>query len=298
MKPKAIEKTSIILLSKSTAVLGSIVIAFVSMVAGYLFGVSSVNVDQSAKPQETKKPETALPADEKRVLEPSTANATPPVAAAQQQMTSPQPIKPIIPPKEPAFVPVPQAAQQPVQPQTQKQPLPQPQQIQPQQQMQSVPQQQPHQYNEAAPAKKQQSERSLLKGTQNDMKMPLVRGEAAPAAPAVQMQQPAQQQKKAAMQAGTAKPVHAPKKHVSAASAAAGKYTVQFGAFPTKEGAENLKKRLSSKNIKAYILNRKDPNDYFRVRSGSYPTKDAAQKAATSLKASTGVDNFVAPTGR
>jgi len=300
MKHKAIEKTSIILVSKSTAILGSVVIAFVSIIAGYLIGVSSVDVDQTPKKQETKKSDT-VPADDKRVLEPTTANATPPAAAQQQS----QPIKPIIMPKEPAFVAVPQAAQQPVQPQMQKQPQPQPQQIQPQQQVQPMPQQQPQhmqpapqkqmQQSEAFPAKKQQSDRSLLKSTQNDMKMPLIRGDAVAPAPTVKtLPKPAPAKK--TVQANTDNRKQAIKK--SHAASAAGKYTIQFGAFPSKDGAENLKKRLSSKNINAYILNKKDPNDYYRVRSGSYPTKEAAAKAAAALKAKTGIDNFVAQSGR
>ena len=70
-------------------------------------------------------------------------------------------------------------------------------------------------------------------------------------------------------------------------------YTIQFGAFPNKEGADQLRQSLSSKGIKAYIVSRTESDPYFRVRVGTYKTKREADLAAVSLQKRTGMQNFV-----
>ncbi|HCL81377.1 MAG TPA: hypothetical protein DHW81_03845, partial [Nitrospiraceae bacterium] len=70
-------------------------------------------------------------------------------------------------------------------------------------------------------------------------------------------------------------------------------YAVQFGAFPSKEGAEQLQAALKSKGIKAYIVERSEGDPYFRVRAGAYKTKKEAGSSAVSMQKKTGMQNFV-----
>ncbi|MBN2653845.1 MAG: SPOR domain-containing protein [Nitrospirae bacterium] len=278
MKSKAIEKTSIILLSKSTAVLASVAIAVISMVVGYLMGISSLGSDHHDESISQKKSEVIVP-DEKRVLEPASANATQPSPITDPKPASTDSIKPVIAPKEPVFMPVPQAGQPPVYNESRTQ-----QNSSPVQSVQKPAFQQPVQKPAPEPLTRQAPERSLLKNTQQDMKMPLIRGDveqqAQTTAPVVQ-----QQKNKSSKPRTSVKP----KQY----SAPKGIYTIQFGAFPSKVGADNLKRKLAAKNINAYVLNRRNSSDYYRVHSGSYTTWSSASKAAAGLKAKTGIDNFI-----
>lgn len=70
-------------------------------------------------------------------------------------------------------------------------------------------------------------------------------------------------------------------------------YAVQFGAFPTMEGAEQLQSALKAKGIKAYIVEKTEGDPYFRVRTGSFKTKREAGAAAVSMQKKTGMQNFV-----
>lgn len=276
MKPKAIEKTSIILLSKSTAILASVAIAVVSMVVGYLMGLSSLNSDQHNTSMDQKKAEISAAPDEKRVLEPASANATQPAPITQPAPPSTEPVKPIIEPKEPIFIPVIKTDQRPVN--NGSSPAATGQEVQ-----------QPAPNPASEPVIHQSPERSLLKKTQQDMKMPLIKGDTASggevAAPAVQDQKKKQGQPRAALKTGQP-------------SSSKGVYTIQLGAFPSKDGAESLRKRLASKKINAYVLDKKNSNDYYRVRYGSYSTWSAASREAAALKTKTGIDNFIAKTER
>jgi cell division septation protein DedD len=93
--------------------------------------------------------------------------------------------------------------------------------------------------------------------------------------------------------AKAAKPDKTPAKAKTAQKPAAKKaYTIQFGAFPNKEGAEQLQQNLKAKKIKAYIV--KGENDpYFRVRTGEFQNKKEADRQAATLEKQTGLQNFV-----
>ncbi len=69
-------------------------------------------------------------------------------------------------------------------------------------------------------------------------------------------------------------------------------YTVQVGAFPSKEGAERLQRILKTKGVESYIVNA-TKDRYFRVKIGSFKNRREAERNATILKKKTGMENFV-----
>ena len=77
------------------------------------------------------------------------------------------------------------------------------------------------------------------------------------------------------------------------AEASKGAYTVQVGAFPSREGAEQLLQSLKAKNIKAYIVDSGEGNQYFRVRTGSFKKRKDAEQMSSQLQKKDGLQNFV-----
>lgn len=69
-------------------------------------------------------------------------------------------------------------------------------------------------------------------------------------------------------------------------------YTVQVGAFPSREGAEKLQRMLKAKGIESYIVNGRS-DIYFRVRVGSFQSRTEAERNAAILERETGMKNFV-----
>jgi cell division septation protein DedD len=72
-------------------------------------------------------------------------------------------------------------------------------------------------------------------------------------------------------------------------------YAIQFGAFPSRQGAEDLKAFLRSKGVNAYIVDKGRDDIYYRVRTGSYPSKKEADRQALQLEKQTGLKGFVTP---
>lgn len=66
------------------------------------------------------------------------------------------------------------------------------------------------------------------------------------------------------------------------AAATSGKYTVQVGAYPTRNAAESLRKSLVNRGIDARVVGTAKP---YRVRVGFYDTRAKADAAAAKLKA-------------
>ena len=66
------------------------------------------------------------------------------------------------------------------------------------------------------------------------------------------------------------------------APATGGKYTVQVGAYPTRDAAESLRKSLAARGIDARVVGAAKP---FRVRVGFYDTRAQADAEAQKLKA-------------
>lgn len=70
-------------------------------------------------------------------------------------------------------------------------------------------------------------------------------------------------------------------------------YTIQFGAFPNRRGAEELQSQLKAKAINAYIVDKDEKNIYYRVRVGSFSSKKEAETKALSIEKQTGLKGFI-----
>jgi len=77
-----------------------------------------------------------------------------------------------------------------------------------------------------------------------------------------------------------------------------GAFTLQLSAFQTKEEADRFAGRLRDRGYAPYIVAAEVPNKgtWYRVRMGSFPTKDAATRYLTDFKRETQLDAFVAGT--
>jgi rare lipoprotein A len=70
----------------------------------------------------------------------------------------------------------------------------------------------------------------------------------------------------------------------SATVPAGGRYTVQLGAFASRERAEALRQELDREGVAAVVTEVGSPDDtYYRVRVGDYPDRSQAQEAARAL---------------
>src|SRR5881628_2819308 len=73
-----------------------------------------------------------------------------------------------------------------------------------------------------------------------------------------------------------------------------GGFTVQVGAYKTREPAEALRARLATAGQDAYIVDADGPRGArFRVRVGAFATREAARAAAARLAADRSVPTFV-----
>jgi len=68
----------------------------------------------------------------------------------------------------------------------------------------------------------------------------------------------------------------------SARPSAAGRVTIQVGAFPTRAAAERVQKRLTAQKFRARVV---PAGRYFRVRVGRYPTRASAGPIVKKLRA-------------
>lgn len=74
---------------------------------------------------------------------------------------------------------------------------------------------------------------------------------------------------------------------------APGRFTVQVGAYKTREPAEALRARLAAAGHDAYVAETDASGVRFRVRVGAYPTREAAQQAAARIAADRAFSTFV-----
>ena len=81
-------------------------------------------------------------------------------------------------------------------------------------------------------------------------------------------------------------------------SAAGGPFTLQLGASPDRDVAERQAARLREKGYAPYIISAEVPGKgtWYRVRMGSFPTKDAASRYLQDFKRETQAEAFVAST--
>ncbi len=79
-----------------------------------------------------------------------------------------------------------------------------------------------------------------------------------------------------------------------AASPGARRFTVQAGAFRTREQAEALKNRLAAAGHAAYITEAgAGPGARYRVRAGAFSSRDAADRAAERVTAALNLPTYV-----
>jgi DedD protein len=82
------------------------------------------------------------------------------------------------------------------------------------------------------------------------------------------------------------------------ATASNGAFTLQLGASPNRDDAERQASRLREKGYAPYIVAAEVPGKgtWYRVRMGSFPTKDAATRYLQDFKRETQAEAFVAST--
>lgn len=259
MKIKGTQKPSLIILGRTTLALMLLTIAAVSFGAGYLTGYQFTSTANDDRPVISASARPVLPPDEKRVLEPTPppVSVQPPGTQAQsQQQPVPEPQKPREQPLISVKPSAPEASTPP-----------------------AKAEQQVAMAEKPAPAKPQGEAKP-----EEPKKAPAK--QQAPETPPSEHQKPADLKKKsqptAAPQAAPVKSAEAPTKAVKKKAAAKthapkkGGYAVQFGAFAEAPKAEQLKKALIAKGIKAYILPKDKKSSYARVRAGSFAQREEA----------------------
>jgi DedD protein len=92
-------------------------------------------------------------------------------------------------------------------------------------------------------------------------------------------------------------PAAAPSK-VSDGTAASGPFTLQLGASQNRDDAERMVSRLREKGYAPYIVSADVPGKgtFYRVRMGSFATKEAASRYLEDFKRETKTEAFVAAT--
>ncbi len=75
-----------------------------------------------------------------------------------------------------------------------------------------------------------------------------------------------------------------------------GAFTLQLSAFQDRQEAERFAARLRDRGYAPYIVSAEVPNKgtWFRVRMGSFPSREAATRYMTDFKRETKIDAFVA----
>ncbi|HZJ54819.1 MAG TPA: SPOR domain-containing protein [Myxococcaceae bacterium] len=89
-----------------------------------------------------------------------------------------------------------------------------------------------------------------------------------------------------------------PTPKVPEATSATGAFTLQLGASPNRDDAERQASRLREKGYAPYIVAAEVPGKgtWYRVRMGSFPSKDAATRYLQDFKRETQAEAFVAST--
>lgn len=255
MRVRGPERSSIILLGRSTVIIGAVVITLLSFGLGYFWGYKGSNVSDAEK-ETTSSAESKLniPPEDKRVLEPASRDSS--IAPSIKPPEFPQEVKP----------------QRPAEPEKEL----------------SKEQKSVDAQMDKNRIDKKNIEVAEEKTEQADSKQSFDKISSEPkGAEEKRSKTPARTVKKKALKPSS--------KAASGESAVSSKkvYTIQFGAFPNKEGAEQLQKTLKAKGIKAYIVGRREGDPYFRVRVGAYRNKKDAEKNAVIMQKKTGMQNFV-----
>ncbi len=260
MRLRGPERSSILLLGRNTVVIGAVVIIIVGFGLGYFFGYKGGDFLQFEKEADTdSKAKAVVPSEEKKVLD----------AAPADKPVIPPPIMPPEFPQEnkaqkPALAEADRGKEIPKElPAAKEQKADKPDTVEP-------------------PLPPQRSkERERAQTEQANAEQPADKAQPAETDAKAKGGKPAKKTAKSKGSQKTSKPSHERL------------YAVQFGAFPTREGAEQLQGSLKAKGIKAYIVEKSEGDPYFRVRAGAFKSKKEAGSAAVSMQKKTGMQNFV-----
>ena len=256
MRGGAAERSSILLLSRNTVLIGALLITVASFGIGYFLGFRGVGSPaQEKQPVESAKTSDVIPPEEKRVIELPVKDVAGKPAAAKTVAAN-----------QPA-----QAAEASAQ----------------------TPDEAPAtQAKDEIPKSQDTADKTGKPGLQkNEVRIAAVAANQVQDNASVKSSQPAQAAS-TAPKSGRHAGAKAKKKAKN--SVPSGKlYTVQVGAFPSREGADQLYQNLKAKSYNPYIVDASGSNDYFKVRIGSFKDKKAAEKSAAELSKKTGLQNFV-----
>jgi len=119
-----------------------------------------------------------------------------------------------------------------------------------------------------------------------------------PAAVEAKPERKAEPEKKESVATRTAPAAAHPAPKVPETTSAAGAFTLQLGASLNRDDAERQVSRLREKGYAPYIVTAEVPGKgtWYRVRMGSFPTKDAATRYLQDFKRETQAEAFVAST--
>jgi cell division protein FtsN len=254
MRVRGPERSSILLLGRSTVVIGAVVITLLSFGLGYFWGYKGGDVSQTEKEESTAEQKTHIPPEDKKVLEPTAGNA-PIIAPSVKPPEFPQEIKP--------QKPLEQEKEPPKEQKAVEDRMDKSQQIE-------IAEGKDAQFENKQPADKDSPEVKTA-GTETDKQSG--------------KKLKKKVQPKASQSTKTAKfQSHVSKKRL---------YAIQVRDFPNKEGAEQLQQSLKAKGIRAYVVSGSESDPYFRVRAGSFKNRKDAELEAEKLQKQTGLQNFV-----
>lgn len=274
MRNRGTEKSSILLLGRNTLIIGAVVVTIISFGLGYFFGYKGGDITEAVKQVKDKdkdkdnaKPAETQPAEEKKVLEVSSAkNAATsgsqpaaPANAAQSQQSAP-----VTPPADAIKPPEP------------------------------IPEIGPPKLPEPASKRAGKGSARGRKAREDEEDNKAVEKEKIKTEKALEdkaADSPAPKKPAGVKTKSRKSPAANVKKGTQKADTGKKQYTVQMGAFPTKEGAEQLQRNLKAKGLKPYIEEKGD--NYYRVRTGSYGNKKDAEREAIAISKQTGLQNFV-----
>ncbi|MBI5213451.1 MAG: SPOR domain-containing protein [Nitrospirae bacterium] len=257
MRLRGPERSSILLLGRNTVVIGAVVIIIVGFGLGYFFGYKGGDFLQSGKEDDrTANEKAAAISDEKKALDAAPAD------------------KPVIPPPiMPPEIPQENKAQKPLLTDADK--------------SKEAPKDLPT-------AKERKADKPPVFPPEPPKEKEPAQTEQASGEQTADKPQPAEADAKAKSGKSVKKTIKNKGSQKISKPSPGKLYTVQFGAFPSREGAEQLQAALKSKGIKAYIVEKSEGDPYFRVRAGAFKSKKEAGSAAVSMQKKTSIQNFVA----
>jgi cell division protein FtsN len=262
------ERSSILLMGRNTVIIGALLITIASFGIGYFFGFRGNGSPEQDKPTaQSAKTSEVIPFDEKRVIDLPVAGkpaAAPPALVKQSE-----------PDAEPA-------AQKPPEPAVKaKGDAAGTQRIA----------EGPDKPDKQDKADKGQNTEARKSG--GKVIAPAAANQAQDDA-SVQAAQAAKASQAGGIPAKSGKHAGEKAKKKAKNAAPSGKlYAVQVGAFPSKEGAEQLYQSLKAKGYNPNIVDASGNNAYFKVRVGTFSNKKVAEKSAAALLQKTGLQNFV-----